>query len=110
MSLSARAQFALYCCIALSDGRYRFWRLALECRDDGEIRVLWSDGREPESFSVLFRFWACQHPRVLTVHRDDGTCAEQCIDCPTLLNYRLNREEAWLSKRYWENRSREPIS
>ncbi len=112
MRLSARAQFTLALLLeffANAEGLYRIWRLMFEWRDDGELRVLWSDGRQPECFSTIFRMWACRHTRTLTVHRKDGTCGEQCLDCSMLLNYRLNAEEAWLSNRYWENQKRASI-
>jgi hypothetical protein len=83
---------------------WRFWRIAV-ARQDGrkrEVQLLWSDGCQPETFTIFLRLWACRHTRTLTVHRADGTCGEQCLDCPDLLNYRLNKEQAWLAKRYWE--------
>jgi hypothetical protein len=106
MSLSARAQFRYF--------RWRLWRLVIERHwFEGETRqvdFLWSNGANPETFRRIFKLWGCRHDRQLTVDRADGTRGEQCLDCPELFNYRLNPEETWLNKRYWEARRRGAIS
>ena len=91
------------------DFYWRFWRLQIVRHwFEGQTRQIdfqWSNGARPEMFRTFLSLWACKHERQLTVDRRDGTRAEECLDCPEIFNYRLNPEEAWLSKRYWEARN-----